>query len=1269
MTLSIINISSLNARSVLKSNHPQTQKEYSRFLHSQIHPQTDVLCLQELTGSSRHNHLSPSDIQTLQFLFPNTCCLISKYTAIICLNPKLTIIDQSISLDERITAGTIVSTDDNQQLCYITNIYAPANRDHRIPFYNNILNNPQVIAPSLPNKHILLGDFNIHIYDHRHYTYCDHQPWIQHLLTNFMDTFATNANDSGRMYKPMSTFKRGPTRSTVDYIFASPDIKGDLIKTLLAYLPSEWTDHHLLTMSLHVSESTQMGPGTWRFNPQFLDDTEFQSILSDTLHNLVNNIDLQTINRQLLWDKIKLKVKICTILYSSEKNKKYKSSIEHLQEARQNAVSNEELLKIEHQLDDLYKVKTQQLIIRSNTIWSDKGERNNKYFFNTLKARTKRMTLTAIQNPVSNVIHTDIGNIIKETRSYYKDLYNTEDVDIAAINVLTSNISDHNKLSSQDQNLLTADILQEDIINIIKHSPIHKSPGLDGLGFEFYKLILSMHPKLLELLTLIMNDALNGLQPTTWRETKMVLLYKKGDRTLLQNWRPLSLINCDAKLFTKMVANRLNCCLPKIINPYQTGFMPHRLISDNGWITQTLMQHTVNTNPEDTSIGLLLDQEKAYDRIHPLYLQKVLECFHFPSSLINSLVDLFFNTKISLSINGWLAAPIYQKRGLRQGDPISPLLFNIAFEPLLRIILSENSINGVPILDQKIEIIENKQYPVTIKLLAYADDLMVFIRDLKEWYYLKGILKLYSEASNAKVNFQKTVMFSITGASHIVWKEIAKADQISWHDKQNPTAITYLGYPVYSSKEQLNTFLWSVENKLANHINILRQRSLSIRGRAIVANSLILSRLWHILRVTIVPEKWLSSIRRKVYEYVVPFFPKPSYHFLCSPKNQGGINLIDINHQFKALHMVYINKMITPNDTNFLYDIFQQFINYYTKQPSVIPVLIDPQYFNKKFKKLPQMKHMIKMLSFLPPLEITSNWPLTAVKYLPLRRVLVLNELPRISKPILDIKRLIPANWFAKDLMETPPSNSRSRIKYDAILSSLFLDQLKIHPYLKNRFFQRNKVIFNNSESSIFQEWKFSLSSSSNPLIMHKAPPSSLRRYWFSQGSPIYPVKHPPLSQIPGALMSKTDWTNFWQLNIPHKAIEIWWRILIHKLPTNCRLHQMIPTKFQTPRCFFCPDFEDDQHFILHCKKKKEFWKAFLHSKNIPQERFKNIWPSITFNCTNKVNDNTLVLIGHILLILWQQHWHHFFEGTTWRTDFALASWKVFQYYNNINLD
>ena len=130
----------------------------------------------------------------------------------------------------------------------------------------------------------------------------------------------------------------------------------------------------------------------------------------------------------------------------------------------------------------------------------------------------------------------------------------------------------------------------------------------------------------------------------------MVLLFKKGDPLLLANWRPLSLINTDAKLFTKLLANRFNSVLPGLVNPYQTGFLPNRLISDNGWLNQTIMANLQSAAPDDPCVAVLLDQEKAYDRVHPEYLRRVLLRFGFPVGLVSSLCSLFFGTRIPLSI-------------------------------------------------------------------------------------------------------------------------------------------------------------------------------------------------------------------------------------------------------------------------------------------------------------------------------------------------------------------------------------------------------------------------------------------------------------------------------------------------------------------------------------------------------------------------------------------------------------------------------------------
>lgn len=346
----------------------------------------------------------------------------------------------------------------------------------------------------------------------------------------------------------------------------------------------------------------------------------------------------------------------------------------------------------------------------------------------------------------------------------------------------------------------------------------------------------------------------------------MVLLFKKGDPLQLKNWRLLSLINTDAKLFTKLLTNQLKTLANRIINPYQSGFLPKRLISDNDWVTNTLMAHMKSVAPQLPMVSVLLDQEKAYDRVHPKYLELTLLRFGFPSTFVQTINSLFFNTRVSISINGWLAPAFQQKRGLRQGDPLSPILFNIAFEPLLPYILGKPMLRGI----QLPEVQTTKRHWPTIieksvddmqplKLLSYADDLQVFLNDTKEWKILLHILDLYGKASNAKVNLSKTMVISMSGKTHTEWTEILQRESIKWHDKTDQHPIVQLGYPFYSSPQQLQSFLDQLEIKMVRHNNILKGRNLSIRGSSTVTNALLMSKLRHVMRVIPVPATWIKK--------------------------------------------------------------------------------------------------------------------------------------------------------------------------------------------------------------------------------------------------------------------------------------------------------------------------------------------------------------------------------------------------------------------------
>jgi hypothetical protein len=154
-------------------------------------------------------------------------------------------------------------------------------------------------------------------------------------------------------------------------------------------------------------------------------------------------------------------------------------------------------------------------------------------------------------------------------------LFTPEAINRQAVTELTQAIAADGRLTDEDQAQISHEITLDDIKYFVKEAPKGKSPGLDGLPFEIYPLMLK-HKETANLLVDIMNDAMQGIFPASWSRTRLILLYKKGEASNLANWRPLSLINTDAKLFKKLLANRMRLCIDKLINPFQTGFMPNR---------------------------------------------------------------------------------------------------------------------------------------------------------------------------------------------------------------------------------------------------------------------------------------------------------------------------------------------------------------------------------------------------------------------------------------------------------------------------------------------------------------------------------------------------------------------------------------------------------------------------------------------------------------------------------------------------------------------
>jgi hypothetical protein len=154
---------------------------------------------------------------------------------------------------------------------------------------------------------------------------------------------------------------------------------------------------------------------------------------------------------------------------------------------------------------------------------------------------------------------------------------------------------------------------------------------------------------------------------------------------------------------------------------------------------------------------------------------------------------------------------------------------------------------------------------------------------------------------------------------------------------------------------QFDLFLQRLEAKLETHIRILNGRNLSITGRAHLANSLLLSRLWHVLRVLVAPQKWLKKCESLICKFICPYHPAPSWTTICKPKESGGAVMINISQQALSLHLTFLQNTLQDVKWNFTSSLIPSLLRAHTGQPSLLSVLLFPRQMERLLQAVAQM--------------------------------------------------------------------------------------------------------------------------------------------------------------------------------------------------------------------------------------------------------------------------------------------------------------------------
>ena len=184
-----------------------------------------------------------------------------------------------------------------------------------------------------------------------------------------------------------------------------------------------------------------------------------------------------------------------------------------------------------------------------------------------------------------------------------------------------------------------------------------------------------------------------GFLSVSQRHGLINLVFKADDRALLKNWCPNSLLCVDYKIGSRAIAGCRLRVVDRVVSPDQTAGLAGRFISENvAYVRDAIHYATVNNLPLAV---LTLDQEKAFDRVEWEFLFCTLEHMGFRPSFCKWVQTLYSGVQCSVIVNGYLSEFFNLHRGVRQGCPLSPLLYVLVAETLAAILRACPRIKGL----------------------------------------------------------------------------------------------------------------------------------------------------------------------------------------------------------------------------------------------------------------------------------------------------------------------------------------------------------------------------------------------------------------------------------------------------------------------------------------------------------------------------------------------------------------------------------------------
>jgi hypothetical protein len=248
-----------------------------------------------------------------------------------------------------------------------------------------------------------------------------------------------------------------------------------------------------------------------------------------------------------------------------------------------------------------------------------------------------------------------------------------------------------------------------------------KAPGEDGLTAELYQWGIHI---MKDVLTDIYEIFHTGRMPTQMKQGITVCIPKINSPQRVQDYRPLTLLNADYKIYARLIAHRMQQTLYDIVHKNQHSTVPGRNIFDAAAALRDVK--AAGATRRNGMYLLALDFNGAFDNISHSYLHGLLQQYGYGDGIRRAITSLYEEARSKIAINGHLTQNIAIQRSVRQGCPLSTIQYALALNPFLILI------------DKQLQGIRLGQQHTKVTSIAYADDVTVILNDHKYFQTLRS---------------------------------------------------------------------------------------------------------------------------------------------------------------------------------------------------------------------------------------------------------------------------------------------------------------------------------------------------------------------------------------------------------------------------------------------------------------------------------------------------------------------------------------------------